>query len=270
MKVILFCGGLGMRMRPLAPGAPMEGEDLPKPMVYIGAQRPLIWHVMKYYAHYGHQDFVLCLGHRAEVIKNYFLNYDECLTNDFVLSQGGKNVELLNNDIHDWRITFADTGLKSCVGERFLAVKDHMDGEDIFLANYSDGISDLPLDKYLEAFKASGKIAGCVCVHPQLTSHSVNLDADGSIRGIEPIHTSDILINGGYFAFRKEIYDYIKPGEELVREPFQRLIADNQLFGYRYDGFWMCVDTFKEKQEIDERFAAGDTPWQVWKQDAKA
>ena len=119
MKVVLFCGGLGLRIR--------DAEDIPKPMVQIG-YRPILWHVMRYYAHFGHKDFILCLGYRADVVKNYFLNYSECVSNDFVLSGGGKNLELFNSDIHDWRITFADTGINANIGQRLKAVEKHLEG----------------------------------------------------------------------------------------------------------------------------------------------
>src|ERR1700728_3624546 len=141
MKVVLFCGGLGLRIR--------DTDDVPKPMVQIG-YRPILWHVMKYYAHFGHKDFILCLGHRADVIKNYFLNYNECVSNDFVLSQGGKKVDLLNSDIDDWNITFVDTGTGSNIGERLKAVEKYLEGEEEFLANYSDGVTDLPLPAQIE------------------------------------------------------------------------------------------------------------------------
>ena len=146
MKVVLFCGGLGMRIR--------DAEDLPKPMVQIG-YRPILWHVMKYYAHFGHKDFILCLGHRADAIKNYFLNYNECVSNDFVLSGGGKNLELLNSDIHDWRITFVDTGINSNIGQRLKAVEKYLEGEEEFLANYSDGLTDLPLPAAARTFSSA-------------------------------------------------------------------------------------------------------------------
>ena len=168
MKVVLFCGGLGMRIR--------DAEDLPKPMVHIG-YRPILWHVMKYYAHFGHKDFILCLGHRADAIKNYFLNYNECASNDFILSGGAKNLELLHSDIHDWRITFADTGIKSNIGQRLKAVEKYLEGEDEFLANYSDGLTDLPLPKQLEHFHQQDKVASFLCVRPNLSYHLVSLRA---------------------------------------------------------------------------------------------
>lgn len=269
MKVVLFCGGLGMRIRPLSPhgqgGAASAHEDLPKPMVHIGTQRPLIWHVMKYYAHFGHKDFILCLGYRSEVIKDYFLHYDECVTNDFVLSDGGAKVELVQNDIQDWRIRFVDTGLFSNVGERLAAVRAYLEDDEEFIVNYSDGLTDLPHDEYHQKFRESGKTAAFVCVRPPHTSHVVYADDDGRVTSIAPFHSANVRINGGYFIFRRELFDYMRPGEELVQEPFQRLIKQDKLFAYKYDGFWTCIDTFKEKQELDERYARGDTPWQVWK-----
>ena len=136
MKVVLFCGGQGMRMRE-------HSETLPKPMATIG-YRPILWHLMKYYAHYGHKDFILCLGWQGNVIKDYFLNYNECVSNDFTLREGG-NVELANSDIHDWNITFVDTGLTANIGQRLKAVEPYLEDEEVFLANYSDGLSDLDL-----------------------------------------------------------------------------------------------------------------------------
>ena len=171
MKVVLFCGGLGMRLREFS-------ETIPKPMVNIG-YRPILWHIMKYYAHYGHKDFILCLGYGADYIKNYFLNYNECISNDFVLSQGGKNLQLFNSDIDDWNITFADTGATSNIGQRLKAVEKYLEGEDVFLANYSDGLTDLPLNDQIDHFKREGKIASFLCVKPNLSCHFITLNRDG-------------------------------------------------------------------------------------------
>src|SRR5438093_10386233 len=158
MKVVLFCGGLGMRLREYS-------EQIPKPMVPIG-YRPIILHVMKYYAHYGHKDFILCLGHKSDTFKSYFLNYNECLSNDFILSQGGKEMRLLNSDIHDWRITFVDTGTSSNIGQRLKAVEKYPQGEEVFLANYTDGLSDVPLPNYIDYFLERGKAASFLDVRP--------------------------------------------------------------------------------------------------------
>ena len=258
MKVVLFCGGLGMRIR--------DAEDLPKPMVHIG-YRPILWHVMKYYAHFGHKDFILCLGHRADAIKNYFLNYNECASNDFVLSGGAKKLELLNSDIHDWRITFADTGTNSNIGQRLKAVEKYLEGEEEFLANYSDGLTDLPLPEQLQHFHQQDKIASFLCVRPHLSYHlvSVEVGSGSLVSGIHAIDNGSVRINGGYFVFKKKIFDYIREKEELVIEPFQRLLKEKQLIGYPYDGFWASMDTFKDRVQLEGLYSGGAAPWEVWK-----
>ena len=256
MKVVLFCGGLGTRLREYS-------DTIPKPMAEIGF-RPIIWHLMKYYAHYGHRDFILCLGHRGDYIKRYFLDYDECLSNDFVLSQGGRKVQLYNSDISDWTITFVDTGQNSNIGQRLKAVEKHLDGDEMFMANYADGLSDLNLDDYLSYFRHQDKIASFLSVRPSQSFHRVAYDGSGIVQDISPIDDGDFWINGGYFIFRREIFDYMNEGEELVVEPFQRLIAQRQLVTYRNPGFWACMDTFKEKKMFDDMYARGDMPWMVW------
>ena len=257
MKVVLFCGGLGTRLREYS-------EKIPKPMVNIG-YRPILWHVMKYYAHFGHKDFILCLGYKADYIKNYFLNYDECLSNDFVLSQGGKNLELLNTDIDDWKITFVDTGLTANIGQRLKAIEKHLEGEEMFLANYSDGLTDLPLPQAIDYFCKQQKTACFLSIKPTQSFHVVSMGEDGQVNSIEHIARSDMWINGGYFIFKREIFDYINEGEELVQEPFSRLIEMKQLIAYPYNGFWACMDTFKDKQQLDELYDRDQAPWEMWK-----
>lgn len=256
MKVVLFCGGLGMRLREV-------DERLPKPMVTIG-YRPILWHVMKYYAYFGHKDFILCLGYRGDVIKEYFLNYNECVSNDFTLSEGGKKLDLVNRDIVDWRITFAETGIASNIGERLKAVQKHLAGETEFLANYSDGLTDLPLPAFLDHFRRHGSIASFLCVKPNLSYHIVACGEDGHVTSIQDIGSSDVRINGGYFAFRTEIFEHLYGGEELVEQPFHRLLARNELSAYPYNGFWMPMDTFKDRQRLEELHVRGNAPWQVW------
>jgi len=257
MKVVLFCGGLGTRLREYS-------ETIPKPMVEIG-YRPILWHVMKYYAYYGHKDFILCLGYKSDVIKNYFLNYNECLSNNFVLSNGCKEVTLLNTDIDDWRITFVDTGLHSNIGQRLRAVEEYLEGEEVFLANYSDGLSDAPLPDLIDYFVTSEKTASFLSVRPTQSFHVVSLDEDGEVEAIRHIKNSGIWINGGFFVFRKDIFRYINDGEELVNEPFQRLIERGKLTTYKHTGFWVSMDTFKDKQLLDDMCSRGETPWEVWK-----
>lgn len=238
-------------------------EAVPKPMVPIG-YRPILWHVMKYYAHYGHKDFILCLGYKADVIKKYFLEYDECVTNDFILSEGGNKMELLANDIYDWNITFVDTGLVANIGQRLMAVQKHLKSEEMFLATYSDGLSDVPLSLMIEAFKRSGNIACFASVKPRASFHLIDADADGIVKHIEHIRDASARINGGFMVLRREIFEYMREGDELVEQPFRRLIAKGKLMAYPHDGYWACMDTFKEKQDLEDVFGQGKAPWAIW------
>lgn len=256
MKVVLFCGGYGMRLREYS-------ESIPKPMVTIG-YRPILWHVMKYYAHHGHKDFILCLGWKANVVKDYFLNYDECLSNDFVLRGGGTDVSLLNSDIQDWNITFVDTGVASNIGQRLKAVQPHLEGEETFLANYTDGLSSVHLPELIDFHERSESTATFVSVRPSQTFHKVTIDQEGTVQGVQEIGKTDTWMNGGYFVFSQEFFDYLGEGEEMVDQPFQRLIAEGKLRSMRHQGFWGCMDTYKEKQLLDDMYDRGDTPWAVW------
>lgn len=256
MKVVLFCGGMGMRLRDYS-------DQIPKPLVHVG-QRPILWHLMKYYAHFGHTEFILCLGHGANHIKEFFLNYNEWETNDFVVSRGGRQIDLLSTDIDDWTITFVDTGRNSNIGERLRRVRDHIGDDEMFLANYADGLSDLDLGAYVDSFAATDDIARFLTVPAPHTFHIVHADDDGYVSSLEHIARSPVRVNAGFFVFRRELFDYMRPGEELVLEPFDRLIAEHRLSAWNYDGFWQNMDTFKDKVQLDEIAAAGAPPWQVW------
>ena len=258
LKVVLFCGGLGARLGDYS-------DAIPKPMVRIG-NRPIVWHLMKYYAHFGHKEFILCLGHMGEVIKDYFLHYDEWVSNDFIMAGGGRDVEMLNSDIDDWKITFVDTRLKSSVGERLKAVEAHLAGEEVFLANYADGLTDLWLPTYVERFLASDSIAGFLAVHSPQSFHVAIMGEDGGVVEVTPVGRSDIWINGGFFVFKQQVFSYINEGEDLVSEPFARLIKDDKLFAHRYEGFWEAMDTFKDKQLLDALYESNrHAPWEIWK-----
>lgn len=240
-------------------------EDVPKPMVTIGS-RPVLWHVMKYYAHFGHKDFILCLGYKANAIKNYFLEYEESVSNDFVFSQGGRKLEFMQRDIDDWNITFVDTGLRSTIADRLRKVEPYLQGEDMFLANYSDGLTNLYLPQMVQEFSKRDCHAAFLAVQPRASSlDTVIADEGGCVRAIKSMTDANIWINGGYFVLRREIFQYIQPGEELIYEPFRRLIADGKLWSHRCTGFWQCMDTFKDKQILDEFEASGSAPWSVWK-----
>ncbi|WP_116999682.1 sugar phosphate nucleotidyltransferase [Desertimonas flava] len=256
MKVVLFCGGMGMRLRDYS-------DQIPKPLVEVG-QRPILWHLMKHYSHFGHTEFILCLGHGAGKIKQYFLDYNECANNDFVFSDGGRRVTLLNSDIDDWTITFADTGLSSNVGERLRRVRAHLGDDEMFLANYADGLSDLNLETYVKDFEARDKTACFLSVPAPHTFHIVHADSEHCVTHLEHIARSPVRINAGFFVFRREIFDVMNPGEELVVEPFQKLIERRQLLAMPYDGFWQNMDTFKDKIALDEMVASGSPPWQAF------
>jgi glucose-1-phosphate cytidylyltransferase len=254
MKVVLFCGGYGMRMR--------DGlTDLPKPMSTVGP-RPLLWHVMRYYAHYGHTDFVLCLGYGAEHIKQYFLDYAETASNDFVL-RGGE-VELLSTDISDWTITFVHTGLDSPIGERLRRVREHVEGEEIFLANYADVLTDLPLNDMIDAFKASDAAAALTAVPPQSAFHCVEVGDDDRVTSIRTLQQMPLWENGGYFALRPEIFDRLPENGDLVADVCMPLAQEGRMLAYRHRGFWHPADTPKERTALEAMYRSGNCPWMPW------
>lgn len=253
MKVVLFCGGLGTRLRE-------HSETIPKPLVEIGG-RPIMWHLMKYYAARGHKDFILCLGYRGDLIRNFFLEYSPYVATDFVMRDGGQRLDPEKSDIHDWTISFVDTGMHSNLGERLLAVREYLAGEEYFLANYSDQLSDMPLSFFVQKAKSKGAIASFISVKPQQSFHNVETNDQGFVTKMRSATETDYWINGGYFLFNQSIFDFIRPGEELVEEPFLRLIEKQSLWSYRYPGFWRAMDTFKDKINFDRMDGAGDRPW---------
>jgi glucose-1-phosphate cytidylyltransferase len=256
MKVVIFCGGLGTRLREFS-------DTIPKPLVNIG-YRPILWHLMKYYAHFGHNEFILCLGYRGDLIKEFFRTYDPYKSLEFVMRKAGRELDPPESDIQDWTITFAETGLHSNIGQRLAAVRQHLAGDDVFLANYGDQLSDLPLNDYIRRFMTTGAIAGFVAVRPSHSFHSVEMTADGKVTALRAVTESNFRINGGYMVLRREAFDYLRPAEELVEQPFQRLIAEGKLYAHAYDGFWKSMDTFKDKITYDRMNGTGDRPWEVW------
>ncbi|MEV6896777.1 glucose-1-phosphate cytidylyltransferase [Amycolatopsis sp. NPDC051372] len=258
MKVVLFCGGYGMRMRN------GDASDVPKPMAMVGP-RPLIWHVMRYYAHFGHTEFVLCLGYGAHHIKEFFLNYKETTSNDFVLRDG--KPELLSTDISDWTISFVQTGIESPIGERLRRVREYLDGDEMFLANYADVLTDAPLDKMVERFEQTDAGASMMVVPPQSSFHCVEMDEGGLIGAITPVSDMPLWENGGYFVLRQEIFDHIPENGDLVADGCGELAKRGRLLAYPYRGFWKPTDTVKERFALDEGYTRGDRPWALWERD---
>jgi glucose-1-phosphate cytidylyltransferase len=258
MKVVLFCGGLGTRLRE-------HSDTIPKPLVTIG-YRPIVWHLMRYYAHFGHTEFILCLGYRGDLIREYFLNYREELTNDFVLHPGSGKTELLSRDVSDWSITFVETGLHSNIGQRLLRARRFVENEPAFLANYADGLSDLPLDDLIGLFERKKAIATFASVRSSQSFHTVRAEQDGTVKSMGAMDKSDLGLNGGFFALRSEIFEYIKEGDELVVQPFARLIEKQRLVTYQHQGFWAAMDTLKDKITYDRMEAQGNCPWMLWRQ----
>src|SRR5215467_10395537 len=203
----------------------------PKPMAMVG-ERPLLWHVMRYYAHFGHTDFVLCLGYGASYVKDFFLSYDETRSNDFALENGAREVKMFSTDISDWRITFVDTGLHSAIGERF---------------------------------EASGAVASLLAVPPQSSHHVVDIGDEGLITQVTPMRDLRQWENGGYFVLRPEIFDYLNEGEDLVEDAImRRLVPQGRVIAYPYKGYWSPADTVKERAQLDEMYHQGDCPWMIW------
>lgn len=258
MKVVLFCGGLGMRMR-------SGPESLPKPMTPIGS-RPVLWHVMRYYAHFGHTEFVLALGFGAQSVKDYFLHYEETASNDFVLTKGGASVELLGSDISDWRITFIDTGMDTPIGERLRRVRPYLEDDEVFLANYGDVLTDAPMNDIIDNFLPTNAAGSLLAVRPQDSFHVVAIGGDSLISGFQPVADKSFRINGGYFVLRQDIFDFMGPDQDLVMDACVNAAAQGRMRAVEYDGFWAPMDTLKERALLEEMYRHGECPWAVWKE----
>ena len=256
MKVVLFCGGLGLRMR-------SSEDSVPKPMMLIG-QRPALWHIMRYYAHFGHTDFILCLGYGARSVKDYFLNYHETHSNDFVLTKGGEHVELLDSDISEWSITFIDTGIDTAIGERLRRVRRYIDDDEIFLANYGDVLTDAPLAEIIDEVAASDVAGSLLAVPPQDSFHVVDINSDSRITAFTPAAQMNMRINGGYFVLKQDIFEYLNEGEDLVMNACVRAAEDGRMLAVPYDGFWAAMDTLKERSWLEDLYRTGRSPWAVW------
>jgi glucose-1-phosphate cytidylyltransferase len=216
---------------------------------------------MYYYSQYGHNDFLLCLGYKGNIIKNFFLDYKPQTFADCVVSDAGKKVEILGDMDSDWRVTMIDTGIWRNIGQRLWAVREHLEGEEMFLGNYSDVLADVNLHEMIETFRESGKTACFVAARPSFSLHLVNMGTGGAVESIIPSSKANLWINGGFFIFRPRIFDYMRDGEELVEAPFQRLIEADELLAFRHEKFWRPMDTLKDKQVLEDLIEQGKTPW---------
>jgi glucose-1-phosphate cytidylyltransferase len=249
VKVVIFCGGMGVRMGEAT-------QRIPKPMISVGHQ-PILFHIMRWYASWGHKDFILCLGYRQEIVKQWFLDYNEALGNDFVLE--GREIRMHATDMEDWRITFLNTGVHASIGDRLHATEPHVASEDLFLATYGDGLTDAPLDEMIERLRASDKLGIFLSVRPRLSYHVIEA-ADGVLRSVDQMASASVRINGGFFVLRPEIFQDLRPGEDIMDE-IARLAGKGAMLVHEYDGFWAPMDTIKDKQDLDAIVENGNVPW---------
>jgi glucose-1-phosphate cytidylyltransferase len=257
MKAVILCGGMGTRMRE-------ETEFRPKPLVEVGG-RPILWHIMKLYAHHGFRDFVLCLGYRGNMIKEYFLNY-EAMNNDFTICLGRKSQIQFNGDHEEqnFRITLADTGLDSMTGGRLRRAQKYLH-DDCFMVTYGDGVSDVDVRRLVEFHKSHGKLATVTTFRPMSRFGILDIDASHQVMNFIEKPRSDAWASAGYFVFQREVLDYLDDDQCILeREPLERLAAERQLVAYNHDGFFYAMDTFREYEILNDLWKSGQAPWKVW------
>jgi len=260
MKTVLLCGGFGTRIRDVA-------DDIPKPMIPVGG-KPIIWHIMKYYAHWGHKDFVLCLGYKGQVIKDFFLNY-EASTSDLTLTLGKHGSVDYHNEHAEigWRVTLAETGLNTLTGSRLKRVQHYLAGEENFLLTYGDGVGTVDIDKLIAFHHSHGKIMTVSGVRPPGRFGELEYNNQKAIIGFnEKPQASGGHISGGYFVCRKEIFDYIDFDGNITLEqaPMQNLANDGQMMMYEHDGFWQPMDTYRDYKMLNGLIEKQKAPWVVW------
>lgn len=257
MKAVILCGGLGTRLRE-------ETEFRPKPLVPVG-DRPILWHIMKTFAHYGIRDFVLCLGYRGDLIKEYFLNYD-ALNNDFTICLGNRKTTHYHNlhDEHDFNVTLVDTGSLTMTGGRLKRVQKYVQDET-FMLTYGDGLADIDLSALIDFHRRHGKLATMSTVRSISRFGLVNSNADDLIVSFSEKPQTDSWMNIGFMVFNSGVFEYLT-GDECVleKEPLERLVADQQIAAYRHEGFFYAMDTYREYQALNEIWTAGKAPWKVW------
>lgn len=260
MKTVILCGGYGTRIRDVS-------EDIPKPMIPIG-DLPILWHIMKYYASFNHKDFVLCLGYKSQVIKEFFLNYKTSIA-DFSLSLNEGKPIIYYNDISetDWNITFAETGLNSMTGARVKKIKKYIDGDDTFMLTYGDGVGNINIKELVAYHKSHDKILTVSGVQPPGRFGELEITSEGCVSGFnEKPQSSGGFINGGYFVCNKEIFNYMDDREDLVfeKDPIIQLVKEQEMMVFKHEGFWQPMDTSREYQLLNDLFDEGNAPWIRW------
>jgi glucose-1-phosphate cytidylyltransferase len=261
VKVVILCGGYGTRIRDVA-------ENIPKPMIPIG-NSPILWHIMKYYAHWGHNDFVLCLGYKGEVIKNFFLNYD-AHTSDFAITLGRKKKIVYHDGgfpEEGWTVTLADTGLNALTGARVKRVEKYLVDENNFMLTYGDGVGDVNLKELLEFHLSHGKIMTVTGVRPPGRFGELVSNAQGKVTEFnEKPQATEGMISGGFFICRRELFSYLDDREGLMfeEEPMRALVEDGEMMVYRHDGFWQPMDTYRDHNLLKGLYEKGEAPWIKW------
>ena len=260
MKTVILCGGQGTRIRDVS-------SDIPKPMLSIGG-KPILWHIMKGYATSGYSDFILCLGHKAEIIKQFFLNY-EAFTNDLTITLGPDKKIIYHNDYDElgWTITLADTGLAAMTGARVSRIKKYISDDKMFMLTYGDGVSDIDLNALLNFHKSHRKIVSVSGVRPPGRFGELDVNKDGQVTEFnEKPQATGGRISGGFFVCNREIFEYLSDEESSVleKEPMRRLAADGELMLFKHDGFWQCMDTFRDFAMLNELWDSGEAPWRTW------
>jgi glucose-1-phosphate cytidylyltransferase len=248
LKVVILCGGLGTRLKE-------ETEFKPKPMVIVG-NKPLLWHIMKIYSHYGFKDFILCLGYKGEMIKEYF-SQSKLMSNDSLLNSNDKK------EIESWNITLADTGLETNTGGRIKKIEKYIN-EDNFMVTYGDGVADINIKSLLNYHLTKNKIATLTSIQPMSRFGIIEFDNEGTITSFKEKPKLDGWISGGFFVFKKGIFDYLKENDILEEEPLKKLARDKQLSAYLHQGFWECMDTFKDLQRLNQFWNTNKAFWKIW------
>ncbi len=260
MKTVILCGGYGTRIRDVA-------ENIPKPMIPIG-RFPILWHIMKYYSTFGHKDFILCLGYKSEIIKEFFINYRE-MVSDLTIKLGEVQSRIYHADFaeSDWSITLAETGLNAMTGARIKRIRNYIGSDETFMLTYGDGVGDINIDDLIKFHNSHGKVLTVTGVQPPGRFGELEMKGSGLVTGFnEKPQISGGFINGGFFVCNRKLFDYLDDREELVfeKDPIHKVVTDEQLLVYKHNGFWQPMDTSREYQLLNDMYNNGTAPWVRW------